>query len=79
MINLSSGGTLLSPHGSPDLADRSVGPTSEKMSDVGLLLWPKWKSAVNTGRKRNERLKAVFLVLLGLAFGLGIYYLSITS
>lgn len=46
------------------------------MSDVGLLLWPKWKSAVNTGRKRNERLKAVFLVLLGLAFGLGIYFLS---
>lgn len=46
------------------------------MSDVGRLLWPKWRSAQNAGRKKSERAKALFLALLAAVFCVVIYLLS---
>lgn len=43
------------------------------MSDLSLLLWPKWRSVANGSRGRGERLKGIFLLILGLAFCAVIY------
>ncbi len=43
------------------------------MGDVLLLLWPKWRSFRNGSRDKGERLKAVFLGVLGGVFCLVIF------
>jgi len=44
------------------------------MSDVILLLWPKWRSALNSGRNRKERSKNMFLAVLAGVFCLAVYF-----
>lgn len=44
------------------------------MSDIILLLRPKWLSVRNASRSRNERLKGIFLVLLAAGFCAVIYF-----
>jgi ABC-2 type transport system permease protein len=41
--------------------------------DTLLLLWPKWRSVMNGSRQRSERLKGLFLLVLGLGFSVLIF------
>jgi ABC-2 type transport system permease protein len=43
------------------------------MSDLLLLLTPKWQSAQNSSKNRSERFKLYFLLFLVIGFGLGIF------
>jgi len=47
------------------------------MKDFLLLLWPKLRSAQNSGRSRSERMKALALLVVGLLFWFGVLFVTI--